>query len=293
MSDELFDIYFSGKVINQDEIADVKQKIGKLFNASDAVLSKLFSGQPTRIKKAVDMDTAIKYRVKFREAGAIVDIRPSESAPPAASSTPAASAIPQSGFSAADSVADSAADSNPAAAAESAPVTKPVTTPGTAPVASPPASTETSQPQTVATAAPTSIDAGLAMPGSIIDETPEPPPANYNTDQYDLGEANSGSLEEFAETVIPAPVPDISSLDIIETDAPLDDTPEPEALNVDTGNMAIDAFSGDLDDTPPPPPANIDTSNLTASEANTGSLEEFDSRPEPVPVPDTSKLDLA
>ena len=282
MSDELFDIYFSGKVINQDEIDEVKQKIGKLFNASDAVLSKLFSGQPNRIKKAVDMDTAIKYRVKFREAGAIVDIRPSQSAPPAASSTPAASAIPQSNFSAADTAPDSAADIATAPAAEPASSATPVTNPVTDPAAA-----------QEAAVAPTSIDAGLAMPGSIIDETPEPPPADYNTEQFDLGDANSGSLEEFAETVIPAPVPDISSLDVVETDAPLDDTAEPESLDIDTGNMAIDAFSGDLDDTPPPPPANIDTSNLTASEANTGSLEEFDSRPEPVPVPDTSKLDLA
>ncbi len=261
MSDEFFDIYFSGKVIDQDQLAQVKLKIGILFNANEAVLNKLFSGQPTKIKKAVDMDTAIKYRVKFREAGAIVDIRPSQSAPPPPASASAAEAIPQSHFTAAETVA-------PEPAAEPVP-----------------------------TAAPASssagIDASLATPGSIIDDTPEPPPANYNTDQFDLGEANTGSLEEFAETVVPAPIPDISSLDVDESDAPLDNTPQPEKLDIDTSSMAIDAFSGDLDDTPPPPPANIDTSNLTASEANTGSLEEFDSRPRPVPVPDTSKLDLA
>jgi len=259
MSDELFDIYFSGKVIDQDQLPEVKQKIGKLFKASEAVLDKLFSGQPTKIKKAVDMDTAIKYRVKFREAGAIVDIRPCQSAAPAPATTPTSSptaeAIPQSNFK--------AAESEPAVA-----------------------------PAAVASAS-AGIDASLALPGSIIDDTPEPPPADYNTGQFDLGEPNSGSLEEFAETVIPAAIPDISSLDLTETDAPLDNTPAPEPLEVDTGNMAIDAFSGDLDQTPPPPPANIDTSKLTASEANTGTLEEFDSRPEPVAVPDTSKLDLA
>lgn len=272
MSDELFDIYFSGKVIDEDQLPEVKQKIGKLFNANEAVLNKLFSGQPTKIKKAVDMDTAIKYRVKFREAGAIVDIRPSQSAAPPPASAPAADAIPQSNFTAAETV--------------------------TPEPASKPDPSQPSEPQTVpqeaaAASAPGSIDASLATPGSIIDDTPEPPPANYNTDQFDLGEANTGSLEEFAETVIPAPIPDISSLDVEQTDAPLDTTPEPEPLDVDTGDMAIDSFSGDLDQTPPAPPANIDTSNLTASEANTGSLEEFDSRPEPKPIPDTSKLDLA
>jgi hypothetical protein len=272
MSDELFDIYFSGKVIDQDKLPEVKQKIGKLFNASETVLDKLFSGQPTKIKKAVDMDTAIKYRVKFREAGAIVDIRPSQSAAPPPASTPAADAIPQTNFTAAETQT-----AEPVGKPEQPPVEEPR-------VVEPPAATASS---------PQSIDASLAMPGSIIDETPEPPPVDYNTDQFGLGEANSGSLEEFAETVIPAPVPDISSLDIEETDAPLDNSPQPQPLDVDTGSMAIDAFSGDLDQTPPPPPANIDTSNLTVAEANTGSLEEFDSRPKAVPVPDTSKLDLA
>jgi hypothetical protein len=272
MSDDLFDIYFSGKVIDENQLPEVKQKIGKLFNANEAVLDKLFSGKPTKIKKAVDMDTAIKYRVKFREAGAIVDIRPSQSAAPPPASSPAAEAIPQSNFTAAEAATPEAV-ANPVPNA---------------------AAVETSAPPQAAVAsAPGSIDASLATPGSIIDETPEPPPASYNTDQFDLGEANSGSLEDFAETVMPAPVPDTSALDVEETDAPLDNTPQPEPLDVDTSNLAIDAFSGDLDQTPPPPPANIDTSNLTASEANSGSLEEFDTRPEPVPVPDTSKLDLA
>jgi hypothetical protein len=265
MNDELFDIYFSGKVIDQDQVETVKQKVGKLFNANEAVLNKLFSGQPTKIKKAVDMDTAIKYRVKFREAGAIVEIRASQSAPPPPT---AQETIPQSNFTATE--------------ATTAPVEKPA-----------PASEPAIPTQQPAAGTAQSIDASLAMPGSVLDETPERPPASINTDQFDLGEANTGSLEEFAETVIPAPIPDISSLDIVETTEPLDTKPDPKPLEVDTSNMAIDAFSGDLDQTPPPPPANIDTSNLTASEANTGSLEEFDSRPKPVPVPDTSKLDLA
>ena len=263
MSDELFDIYFSGKVIDQDQVEAVKQKVGKLFNANEAVLNQLFSTQPTKIKKAVDMDTAIKYRVKFREAGAIVDIRPSQSAAPAP--PPAAEAIPENNFTAEE--------------AKAAPV--------------PQASTPSVSPQDTATPSAQNLEASLAMPGSVIDETPETPPASFNTDQFDLGAANEGSLEEFAETVIAAPAPDISSLDLDHTTGPLDTSPEPEPLEVDTSNLAIDAFSGDLDQTPPPPPADIDSSSLTASAANTGSLEEFDSRPEPVPVPDTSKLDLA
>ena len=261
MSDELFDIFFSGKVLDPDQTDVVKQKIAKLFNADDALIAKLFSGKPAKIKKAVDMDTAIKYRVKFREMGAIVDIRPVKTEaenvkadippPPATTAESVSETIPETAAAPVESVA---------------------------PVKTAPAS---------------ELDASLAIPGSMIDDAIPPPPVNIDTSHLSASDANFGSLEEYAEIVAPAPVPDISSLDLDNSAGPLDNTPEPPPLDVDTGSMAIDAFSGNLDDTPPPPPANIDTSSLTASEANTGSLEEFKTRPDPEPIPDTSKLDLA
>ena len=267
MSDDLFDIYFAGKVINADELETVKQKVAKLFNANESVLAKLFSGTPVKIKKAVDMDTAIKYRVKFREAGAVVDIRPAKSV---------ADAIPKPATFAIDDSGDASNERAPATAENPIPEKtippKPIQ----------------EQPQS-----PASLNAGLAMTGAFIDDTPPPPPANISTDGLSAAEPNSGSLEEFAEMVVAAPLPDISQLDIEQTDAPLDSSPLPEALEIDLGDMAIDVFSGDLDQTPPPAPANISTDSLSVSAPNSGSLEEFDSRPEPVPVPDTSKLDLA
>ena len=258
MSDELFDIFFSGKVLNPEETDLVKQKIAKLFNADDALIAKLFSGKPAKIKKAVDMDTAIKYRVKFREMGAVVDIRPAK-------------------------IADKPkADISPPSTTET----------GTEAVQAPETPQAPEMPQ--ATQAPVSeLDASLAIPGSMIDDAVPPPPADIDTSHLSASDANFGSLEEFAEQVIPAPLPDVSGLDIDASSGPLDETPEPPPVEVDTSNLAIDAFSGNLDDSVPPAPANIDTSNLTASEANTGSLEEFNTRPEPEPVPDTSKLDLA
>jgi hypothetical protein len=126
----------------------------------------------------------------------------------------------------------------------------------------------------------------------MIDETPEVPAAQINTDGMELGPANQGSLEEFAAEIKAAEIPDISAMNIIESDDPLDKTPAPEPLVIDISNMHIDAFSGPLDDTLPPPPANIDTSDLTAAAPNTGSLEEFNNRPEPKPLPDISKLEL-
>ena len=252
MTDELFDIYFSGKILPDNDLDTVKQQVGQVFKANETMLEQLFSGKSVKIKKAVNMDTAIKYRVKFREIGAIVDIRPRVVA------APADTAAPQ--------------DTQPD-------------------LSSIQAATDQST-EEIQTIAPAILDSSLATPGSIIDETPEVPPAQINTDSMDLGPANQGSLEEFAQPVEPAEIPDISQLDISNTTEPLDATPEPPPLEVDISDMQIDAFTGPLDDTPPPPPADIDTSELTAAEPNTGSLEEFDSRPEPVPLPDISKLKM-
>ena len=255
MTDELFDIYFSGKILPDNDLDAVKQQVGKVFKANESMLEQLFSGKAVKIKKAVNMDTAIKYRVKFREIGAIVDIRPRA----VAASIPVETATQE--------------DTQPDLSAVQA------------------AAIETTE-EDIQTIAPAALDSSLATPGSIIDETPEVPAAQINTDGMDLGPANQGSLEEFAQPVEPAKIPDISQLDISNTTEPLDATPEPPPLEVDISDMQIDAFTGPLDDTPPPPPADIDTSELTAAEANTGSLEEFDSRPEPVPLPDISKLKM-
>ena len=257
MTDELFDIFFSGKVLPDNDLDTVKQNVGKIFNANASVLAQLFSGKAVKIKKAVDMDTAIKYRVKFREAGAVVDIRPSAAATPTTSSQPVSATAT-------------------AAAAEPAP----------------PAEKPAEPTQARAAISPAALETSLAAVGSMIDDTPEAPPAQFNTDEFELGPANQGSLEEFSEIVEPAVIPDISALHVLDADGPLDDTPPPPPLDVDTSGMMIDSFADVLDDSVPPPPANIDTSELSVAAPNTGSLEEFDSRPAPVPLPDISKLEI-
>lgn len=265
MSDENFDIYFSGKILPDADLAEVRTRVGQLFNADARVLDQLFCGKPVKIKKAVDMDTAIKYRVKFREAGAIIDIRPTGQPAPAPAAAP----------------------TKPQPTAQPATESEPVAT------SSPPPASGTDQSSAEPAAASISaIDSSLAAAGSIIDDTPAPPPAQFNTDDLQLGPANQGSLEEFAEQVNPAEIPDISQMSYSEPDGHLDERPAPPPLEVDLGNMRIDTFADVLDDSLPPPPADIDTASLSAAPPNSGSLEEFDSRPAPVPLPDISRLKL-
>ncbi|MGD2119750.1 MAG: hypothetical protein PVG66_15435 [Chromatiales bacterium] len=249
MSDQLFDIYFSGQLLPGNELAEVRAKIGKLFKASDKMLDQLFSGKPVKIKKAVDMDKAVKYRVSFRDIGALVEIRPAQEAATAAAGIP------------------DVAPAKPAATPTAASAT-----------ASKPAASDT--------------DAELAMPGAIMDDTPRPPPAQIDTGSLSMGEANQGSLEEFATPVEPAPLPDISALDISSSTAPLDETPAPEPLEIDISELDIDNSERPLDNTPAAEEPAIDISELSAEPANSGSLEEFSIRPDPVPLPDISKLSL-
>ena len=82
MSDELFEVAFSGKIRVGENPEDVKARVGKMFNADDAKIAHLFSGNRIVIKKSVDQQTAAKYETALNRAGAECEVK-SMSAPPA------------------------------------------------------------------------------------------------------------------------------------------------------------------------------------------------------------------
>lgn len=67
---ERFNVVFAGEIAGRADPAVVRANLGRLFNASDAVLDKLFSGQPVVIKKMVDRETAMLLRARMKQAGA-------------------------------------------------------------------------------------------------------------------------------------------------------------------------------------------------------------------------------
>ena len=79
-----FDVYFLGETLPDTDPAQVRRGVAKLFDVADDAVDKLFSGKPLRVKKGVDVDTASRYRAAFRDAGALVQIVPGDSPPPAA-----------------------------------------------------------------------------------------------------------------------------------------------------------------------------------------------------------------
>ena len=85
MSDQLYEVAFSGQISAGADLDEVKAKVAKMFNADDAKLAQLFSGRRVVIKKNIDQATAAKYQSALNRAGAQCEI-----SPPVASATPAA-----------------------------------------------------------------------------------------------------------------------------------------------------------------------------------------------------------
>lgn len=75
MNDELFEIAISGEILDGENPEDVKARIGKMFNADEAKIAQLFSGNRVVIKKNVDQQTAEKYKKALNKAGAVCEIK--------------------------------------------------------------------------------------------------------------------------------------------------------------------------------------------------------------------------
>ena len=75
MSDDFFEVAFSGQVVDAADLDNIKARVGKMFNADDAKIAQLFSGKRIVIKKNIDRATADKYGNAFSKAGAIAEVK--------------------------------------------------------------------------------------------------------------------------------------------------------------------------------------------------------------------------
>ncbi len=66
----LYNIHYAGEVLEGQDPAAVRVRLGKLFKAPEATLDKLFSGQPQLLKRDCDKATALKYKKAMEQAGA-------------------------------------------------------------------------------------------------------------------------------------------------------------------------------------------------------------------------------
>ncbi len=75
MSDELFEVAFSGQIQDGADLEQVKAKVGAMFKADANKLAHLFSGKRMVIKKNIDQATANKYQSALHKAGAVCEIK--------------------------------------------------------------------------------------------------------------------------------------------------------------------------------------------------------------------------
>ena len=80
MSEKLYNLEFSGRVIPGWDIDEVKANLAKLMKANEEKIYKLFSGSRFFIKKKIDHQTAIKINTALKDAGADCIIAPAQDA---------------------------------------------------------------------------------------------------------------------------------------------------------------------------------------------------------------------
>jgi hypothetical protein len=236
MAGPMFDIYFSGKVMEGQDPALVRQKVGILFKAKEAQLNALFSGSPVRVKAGVDQDAAVKYRVAFRNAGALLEIRPAAAAaapPPSPAAEPSTPPSPPAERPA--PVERPAAPPTPPSppVERAAPVERPAP-------AAPPAAARTvvgaggalsllpprsgslidCAVEEVPAELPDIRDLAMANRGAALDESPPEPPLELDLSGLKVLPPNTGSLADCVIPEKPVKIPDISRLQVVEPTEP-------------------------------------------------------------------------
>ncbi len=103
--DARYNVYFAGQLLEGQELATVREKLAKLFNADQQTLDKLFSGKAQLLKRDCDKATALKYKQSMERAGAQPLIKASQGAATGPAPTPA----PTKTLSAAERIAALAA----------------------------------------------------------------------------------------------------------------------------------------------------------------------------------------
>jgi hypothetical protein len=81
MSEDMFDIIFTGDIVDGADLALVKQKAAQIFRLNDAKTEVLFSGKSTVLKKNVDQSAVSKYQRILTGIGMTTVVQPHREKP--------------------------------------------------------------------------------------------------------------------------------------------------------------------------------------------------------------------
>jgi hypothetical protein len=187
MKQPLYDVIFSGHLLEGADVQHAKKTLQQQFKLSDVAIEKLFSGQRIVIKRGLEAGLAQRYREIFNQAGALAQL--------------VAQDVPTS--------------SEPEPSTPAPVVAKTVSAPAKAieaQVDDEPGPDDWFRPESDATAAASS-GLTLAPTGATLDQLSDIPPAPPpNTSHLSLVDTTDWTLEDCAPPPLPQPLPDIDSL---------------------------------------------------------------------------------
>ncbi len=75
MDQQLYDIFFSGQLVEGVSTESAQTKLAALFNSSPDNIARIFNGKTQALKRAVNKTDALKYKAAFHQAGLIVSFK--------------------------------------------------------------------------------------------------------------------------------------------------------------------------------------------------------------------------
>ncbi|MEJ2047911.1 MAG: hypothetical protein P8X92_08415 [Dehalococcoidia bacterium] len=238
MSEKRYDVIFSGKLVEGARLEQVKANVAKLFKVEVSKVERLFTGKPVMIKKGVNEETAKKYLIAMKKAGALCEGKV-QGAPASTAKPQAEKAAPKAAAAQASGTAKSEAELAAGEGGETKYVIK-----------QPPAG--------LGELGSASVD----EPGAVLVEHQEVPPPQVDTSGLSMDEPGA-TLVEHEE--VPEPQVDTSDLSMDEPGTTLVEPEEEEELNVDLSGLSMDepgAVIVEHEETEEP---EIDTSKLSLS----------------------------
>ncbi len=272
-----YNLVFQGEIIAGTSLEEVTANLARLFKADAAKTAALFSGQSIIIKRDLDPQSAKKYLMVLKQAGAVVK---------------------------ALKVVGEAATEHTNQNIENSQKPEPAQTPAGATLSSGLAaliSYNHSSPDKHSDNSAAVDDLHLAPLGANIPNLQHDNTAIIIPDlsHLSLSEAESGSLEEFSQKSVAVELPDISKLSMSaanegsleEFTSKPDPVPLPDISRLNISEPDNTPLSSETSKTEPV--AIPDTSQLSMSDAQQGSLEGLQKKPEPATIPDTRHLSMA
>ena len=253
-----YNVYFAGQLLEGQELAAVRSRMARLFNADETTLEKLFSGKTQLVKRDCDKATALKYKQAIEQAGARPVIK-------AVADTVAVEPAPAPrAMTAAEKIAALAAEADRDTGAESSPETSAAPKAEASPTTAEEADATDGSGITLAPAGTSVLQPGERQaPVTSQVQTP-------NLDVFDSGQRLSDVPPE-----APAP-PDTSHLSEAAVGELLPNLPETAAtLSPDTAGIELAPDGTDLSDcaAPAAAPPDLDLSGMDLAPAGSDVLE--------------------